>query len=216
MSATIQVYWTQVEQPFSDGHFTALLGKLPANMQARMLGYVRWQDRHLGLLGKLLLMKGLAAYGLDAKVLERLEYNPQQKPFLPDGPHFNIAHSGQVVVCALSARQELGIDVEQQRPQSLSDFRRVFSADEWNDIQLASDPQARFFHYWTLKESVIKADGRGMSAPLLDIHISGLQASLSGQQWHLRPLELMPGYSAHLTTNTSKFNVEVQQVPLPS
>ena len=69
-----------------------------------------------------------------------------------------------------------------------------------------------FFGYWTKKESVIKADGRGFSAPLNEIHLADNQAELGGVLWNLKPLFLHETYSCHLATNEAKTGLTLSPV----
>lgn len=103
----------------------------------------------------------------------KFDANPYGKPHIGnpiENVEFNLSHSGQSVVCALSLHRALGIDIEQvRRPPNLLDFARdSFSPSEV--MELATHPQDnqinRFFEYWTLKESYIKARGMGLSLPL--------------------------------------------------
>ena len=83
---------------------------------------------------------------------------------------FNISHSRGLIALAVARHRALGVDVEQltQRPVSMDIAQRYFAPVEVAD--LARVPQAgqqdRFFEYWTLKESYIKARGMGLSIPL--------------------------------------------------
>ncbi|MFT4173958.1 MAG: 4'-phosphopantetheinyl transferase superfamily protein [Rhodocyclaceae bacterium] len=83
---------------------------------------------------------------------------------------FNVSHTRGLIALAVSTRGALGIDLEdwQARPVSLDMARDFFARPEAD--ALASTPpahvQARFFEYWTLKESYIKARGLGLSIPL--------------------------------------------------
>jgi 4'-phosphopantetheinyl transferase len=80
---------------------------------------------------------------------------------------FNIAHSGHWVVAAFDCGV-IGIDVEFMREIDLSIAERFFSKKEYDSlIQKEPDMQRSFFYdLWTLKESYIKAEGKGLSIPL--------------------------------------------------
>lgn len=83
---------------------------------------------------------------------------------------FNITHTRSLIALAVSTRRAMGVDVE-----------CVFARTGWEGIvsqffsqsevaELAGLPHElrmnRFFEYWTLKESYIKARGMGLSLPL--------------------------------------------------
>jgi 4'-phosphopantetheinyl transferase len=83
---------------------------------------------------------------------------------------FNVAHTRSLVVLGVSCERALGVDTEDvaTRRADLQIADRYFSADEVAQLR-ATPPelqQARFFEYWTLKESYIKARGLGLSLPL--------------------------------------------------
>jgi 4'-phosphopantetheinyl transferase len=140
------------------------------------------------------------------------------KPFLlrdgiPIPPHFNLSHSGAMVLVAL-AHHNIGVDVEKIRP--LDDIESLvnsnFSPQERADVlgQHPSHREQAFFRHWTRKESYIKALGQGMSIPLnsFDTHIPSGQSGrlLPGaaersdvKAWWLADLELPDGYMGALT-----------------
>jgi 4'-phosphopantetheinyl transferase len=63
--------------------------------------FVRWQDKHLHLFGRLLLLNGIKNLGFDTKLINEIKYTLNQKPFI-EGVQvdFNITHSGNYVLCA--------------------------------------------------------------------------------------------------------------------
>ena len=67
---------------------------------------------------------------------------------------------------------DIGCDVEntQRTSDVMSIAKYSFSESEVNDLTLQPTAQqtSRFFDYWTLKESYIKAWGLGLSIPLKD------------------------------------------------
>ena len=85
------------------------------------------------------------------------------------GLSFNLSHSDRLVTLAVTRECEIGIDVEDLgRRAPLDIAERYFSPDEARQLRSlpeAAQPQ-RFFDFWTLKESYIKARGKGLSLPL--------------------------------------------------
>lgn len=112
---------------------------------------------------------------------ESLEFSTgvHGKPFLAGphagaGLHFNLAHTGDLGVLALSTQGPLGVDVERVRPMDEMGLGgHVYSAGELALLGSCSVQARRelFFQLWTLKEAYIKATGEGMTAPLTGIHI---------------------------------------------
>jgi 4'-phosphopantetheinyl transferase len=92
------------------------------------------------------------------------------RPWSESGVCFNLSHSQEVGLCAVTRDRRIGVDVERIRP--LDDMQylagRVFSASERAALHRLP-PSARlagFFNAWTRKEAFIKALGEGLSHPL--------------------------------------------------
>lgn len=148
----------------------------------------------------------LSRYLHDLPERVRFEYEKYGKPRLPDlRPHFNLAHSEDRALIAISSSTALGVDLEHVRPMRDSQqiAARFFSSSE--AAELAATPpdcQTRaFFRCWTRKEAFVKAIGDGLSYPLdgfsvsLDlparlIHIDGdLDAPAQWMLHHIEPEE---------------------------
>lgn len=89
------------------------------------------------------------------------------KPALNGGPHFNVSHSGQLMLVALSDRQPVGVDLERIGAEPISDqeAERVLSAEEqaaWRNLPGEELAEA-FFRVWVRKEAVLKALGVGLN-----------------------------------------------------
>ena len=92
-------------------------------------------------------------------------------PIVTPALHFNLANTAGCVACGVSVVHELiGVDVERidRRVDFMAVARRCFSASEADAVQAqpASEQPRRFFEYWTLKESYVKALGVGLALPL--------------------------------------------------
>ncbi|MDP8242508.1 MAG: 4'-phosphopantetheinyl transferase superfamily protein [Candidatus Hinthialibacter antarcticus] len=198
---TIRVYHTQFSAPLPDAQWRRLFEPLPPAIQEQINRYKRWQDQTACLLGKRLLLSALIDAGFSEQCLSDLQYTQYNRPYL-DGPgDFNLSHSGEIVVCAISDSSRLGVDVEFNRSIEFQDFQQYMSPTEWHDINAAHQPLERFYHYWTAKESVIKADGRGLSAPLEEVIIKPPLAMLSETTWRLHPLKIAKAHTCHLATD---------------
>lgn len=85
--------------------------------------------------------------------------------------HFNLTNTLGLVVCAVSrAHAALGVDAEslERAGETLSIADHYFSPREVRALRALPPNQQRerFFSYWTLKESYIKARGLGLAIPL--------------------------------------------------
>ena len=93
-------------------------------------------------------------YRLIGNKVLNIIYNENGKPYLKDNSiYFNISHSGDYVVCAIS-KNIIGVDI--QKNKKVSKSKLVFTDEELenNNIDLIK--------IWTKKESIIKALGLNM------------------------------------------------------
>jgi 4'-phosphopantetheinyl transferase len=106
----------------------------------------------------------LAQYlGIPAGILQ-LERPVSGKPRVRGAAlSFNISHSGNIAVCAVSYGGRLGVDLEQVRPIASADamVARFFAPAEAQQYAAmpADDRQAAWFACWTRKEAFLKATG---------------------------------------------------------
>lgn len=103
-----------------------------------------------------------------------LHYNEEGKPFLAasheSNLQFNVAHSHELALVALTRGPALGVDLEYRRKLENAQriAQRFFSAQEVAALSAfpVSQQHAFFFRIWTRKEAFIKATGKGLSQPL--------------------------------------------------
>ncbi|WP_425144796.1 4'-phosphopantetheinyl transferase family protein [Deinococcus sp.] len=162
--------WTYqlASSPFSDP-----TGTLPVSEQQRADQLMQAGARRLFLAAAHLKRSVLAqSVGLPPADL-RFQTGPNGKPFLAAGqnPHdlrFNLTHSGQLALLAVTRGAELGIDLERLRAvQWRGVAAQVFSQSERHTLRHtppARQPQV-FFDHWTAKEAYLKALGCGLSIP---------------------------------------------------
>jgi 4'-phosphopantetheinyl transferase len=133
-------------------------------------------------------------------------YSPHGKPALAASQiQFNLSHSHDRAIYAVSAKHPVGIDLEYIHPLPAADLvSRFFSAAERDifhhlpiDIQ-----QAAFFHAWTQKEAYLKACGTGLSTSLDQIEVSidprtpaAIISAPTDDIWQIQKLEISPEYA---------------------
>ncbi len=171
---------------------------LPEAERREIARFRRGEDRRARLLGKLLLRKSLREYGYGPDCLERIERDGYGRPFLAGAVDFNISHSGRYVVCAVSDEGDVGIDVERVRPIELADFEDLVPPLHWKAIKESTDSDRSFCGYWTMYESVIKADGGGLSVAPGLLRLEGNRAVLGGRERFLKEILIDPDYICHL------------------
>lgn len=215
----VELSFVKITKEFPDVLFQYYLDKLPFTIREKNKRFLRWQDRYSHLMGRILLLDFANRSGLGPKFLEQITYNKYGKP-LSDQLNFSISHSAELVVCVCTpVNLSIGVDVEWKRPVELNDFFNTMDDDQWRRIY--SDPESpldKFYLYWVIKESVIKADGRGLSIPLTDVLISKNLAWVKGNQrpWHIEELTLEQEYALAIATNIqlSRENIIIREFVL--
>jgi 4'-phosphopantetheinyl transferase len=207
----VHVLYTSIPQQLPDPLYREHLSKLPKSMQDKNRRFLQQKDKLLHLYGKLLLLDGLELFGFNADSLNELKYNEYDRPYLSGPIDFNISHSGDQVVCAIANNVRVGIDIEEIKPTSFNDFQQVMTDEQWRVINNADDSLRTFYTFWTIKESVIKADSRGLSMPLNDIHISRHNAQLDNRVWHLHELKIHQNYCTHLASDVRCEHIHIKQ-----
>ncbi len=103
----------------------------------------------------------------------KFEYGEYGKPFLAEYKNifFSISHCNKAVCVAISEKN-IGTDIEIIRKYSESVVRRVFTEKEASELEKTAEKDKFFFQIWTLKESIIKFDGRGISYGMKNIEIN--------------------------------------------
>lgn len=83
---------------------------------------------------------------------------------------FNLSHTEELFAVVVTNDRDCGVDVETttRTTDLVGVGKRSFAEQEFADFMaVTGDAQRRrFFEYWTLKESYIKAIGTGLSTPL--------------------------------------------------
>lgn len=86
------------------------------------------------------------------------------KPYLKNNAiFFNVSHSGEYLAIAVSDGP-VGIDIQKGRNIREGMYRRVVRQEE--QALIGRERQRDFLRLWTLKESFVKAEGKGLRIPM--------------------------------------------------
>ncbi len=151
-TSLIYVFYSSSLERLSTASFNQLLTQLPTNFQNKIMKFSKWQDAQRSLIGKALLLNGLKCLGLSNYSLNNLKFNEFERPYFNDLIDFNISHSGELTLCAISKTNKVGIDIEKIRDLSMRHFKDHFLEKEWENIRDAKDSLQLFFSYWTQKK----------------------------------------------------------------
>ncbi len=150
-----------------------------------------------------------------------LTYESKGKPRLAGSSTlcFNLSHSGDLALLAVTSGLEVGVDVEIVRSDLQVDGLARFFTDAERTRILALSPgekESTFFRWWTRKEAVLKAEGSGLSGGLDRLDISGCPPDFvrfpdGGRQWwRVEDLEVDSGYAAAVAAPPGEWQVRLR------
>lgn len=147
----------------------ASLAAVSQQRREQALKYYHESGQKLCIAAYLLLMEGLHyEYGIVEPPV--FEYSANGKPFIASHPdiHFNLSHSANVALCALSS-QPVGADVETPRQVSSSLIDYTMSDEEKAKINSSRNPALCFLSFWTKKEALLKLTAEGINNEMKDV-----------------------------------------------
>lgn len=120
----------------------------------------------------------LAQYAKQKPDKISFSYGPYKKPYLQDNPlqiQFNVTHSNDFALIAISEGHEVGIDIEKLNPKTLQSniAHSILSTDELNKF-MAIPGEVKleaFFAAWTHKESLLKLIGTGLYKEMKELNV---------------------------------------------
>ena len=195
--------------------FTA---SLSTNEIEKACRYIRAKDRDRYIFAHGVLRSILGFYISCSPAELIFEVNPYGKPFLArkcdsSDIQFNMSHSENMTLLAVTRGARIGIDVEYMRsvPDARQIVDRYFSSDERRFLHSFSpvDFERGFFYCWSSKEAFLKGLGKGLTYPLDKFSITFSKGESEGflqvyeepvnaDCWKITRLSPAPGYSGAL------------------
>lgn len=216
-----------------DPLWSAYLELLTADERKRGERYLMERDRRQFLATRALARTVLSHYAAVAAADWRFALGERGKPHIAGPPpvpplYFNLANTAGLVVCAVSLVHEtLGVDVERldRRNDLLALADRYFAPAEATALRVlpSADRPRRFFDYWTLKESYIKARGQGLAIPLdsFAFELTGGEVAVrfeatrgeNAADWQFVLLDFPPRYALAVGVNTLGVPLQLRARP---
>lgn len=139
-------------------------------------------------------------------------FNEYDKPALANTSaqhlHFNLSHSENLAVIAVTQPGEIGIDIEKITTDAKLDVaERFFSGAEIAALNaLPSEKQAAgFYRLWARKEAIIKANGKGLHQPLSSFSVSIMDIiellTVDDRTWTILPLTIDPEFAGAIAVS---------------
>lgn len=159
--------------PLADGqpHLAACESLLSHDERVRAGKFALDPPRQTFVVSRAVLRTILGEYLKTAANRVKFVYDAFGKPQLADAAlSFNVAHSSELTLIAVSRAGQLGVDIERVRnvDASLEIATKNFHAHELNAMQTANaaDVANVFLRCWTRKEAILKSCGSGLGYPL--------------------------------------------------
>ena len=123
-----------------------------------------------------------------------IQISSSGKPFLFNGPFFNISHSGEYVVFASHQSRDVGIDIERIDENKLDGIRYVLDQEEEKVSDITT-----LFQIWSNKESTAKCISTGIKdiKAIKGLPLEGLR-NIEGNDYYTKST-IYDGYSLSIT-----------------
>ena len=226
-----QVHLWRASLDLPSAQTRALERYLSRDELARAKRFVVRSARDRYTIARAVLRNILARYVSEAPADLRFSYTEYGKPRLAQPAAslgFNVSHSHDLALYALTAGQPVGIDVEYLHRRAIVDrlkiAHRFFSDREYNALA-AMPPYRRdqaFLACWTRKEAFVKAIGQGLSCPLdqFDVTVDPNEPAellathwdvSDAQRWSMASIDPGTGYIGALAVKTGDVRLSFWQ-----
>lgn len=219
----IDLYALKVPSYIDENVYQLIMSKISVNSRDKVNQYVNRKDGYPTILAEILVRSIIYnKYGLTNDYIE-YNFSKHNKPFIGNLKdfHFNISHSEDWVILATS-RFQIGVDIEKIRTINFKISNRFFTNSEHSDLM--STPINRqlafFFELWTLKESYLKAIGKGLLIPLNSFEVrqnqdSKFQLFVQGKRnfiWSLKKIDFENSYKLAICSREKHFTNKVKHI----
>ncbi|UII26988.1 4'-phosphopantetheinyl transferase superfamily protein [Fulvivirga maritima] len=196
----VLITYTSIASPISESIYSKYQPLLSTYDQHRLKSFIRKKSADATLAGRILLLEN--AHSLNYSInLSDIKTSTAGKPYLPNGPFFSISHSAEYVVCAISADEQPGIDIEKKRPFAINGFQDQFSDKEWETIISAKDQTGQLLKYWCVKEALLKKIGMGLEVPMKEVFIKNDKVTYQERDYYSTIIPISDEYSTTLVTS---------------
>ncbi|HSC80078.1 MAG TPA: 4'-phosphopantetheinyl transferase superfamily protein, partial [Chitinolyticbacter sp.] len=140
----------------------------------RALRYVRAADRLRFVATRLSLRRLLGERLGRTPRAVTFEQGPHGKPALArSGLQFNVSHTGNHALIAISTGLPVGVDIEQIKParDTISLADKIYARAEQAWLKAQHDEVAGFYTVWSCKEAVLKAWGCGIAGHMARLSV---------------------------------------------
>ena len=198
----VSLRWLSLDRDASE--LSRLHTFLSPDERARAARFHFERDRNRFVVGRGTLRETLGELLEISPTEVRFAYGPQGKPELHHETNlrFNLSHSQDLALLAVTKNREVGVDLEFMRPDldTLEIAPSVFSPEECASLESLPESErlAAFYGYWTRKEAFIKALGLGFSRDTKEFTVT-LEQEQALEGHTILALDAPPGFAAALS-----------------
>ena len=212
---SISVYIESTERFRDEEEFSYAYSLMPEFRKKKIDSIIFPEKKRASLTAGLLLKRGLFDAGIDdtevysditrfalpiGKAGTHYDIDRERVPYLyGEDIYFSLSHSGSYAMC-ITGNEPCGCDIEMISDKDIRVAPRILSGDQFDEyVQLDRAAQQKlFFSVWTVKESVMKAEGRGFLLPPgqinVDIKSGTANDAESGKTYRIYTFYGVPGY----------------------
>lgn len=207
------VYGLRTEQLPDPLEAPEIMEDLPKERQEKILRIRQEKGRRQSLGAGLLLKYVMERYGISADTI-RLGQNGKPEA---EGICFNLSHSEDVVICAVS-RETVGCDVQHQEKARMKVAEHFFCPEEQAYLRQFEGEKLdeAFCRLWTMKESYIKMTGEGMSLSFRKFVVipgENIRVTREGKLQNCAMKEYtIPGYRVTVCSQDMFFAEEIEMI----
>ncbi len=141
-----------------------LLDYVSEQRRKRVMDYHFDIDKKLSLYGELMIKMGVNIIKKSPIKDINFSYNSFGKPYLlAEDIYFNLSHTRNYVLCAISTKTEVGVDVEKINMPPYEIMPRFYHKKEIDYVSSEQEnKETNFYNVWTKKEAYLKMIGTGL------------------------------------------------------
>lgn len=144
---------------------------LSSDEKHRSQKYIKQEDREKFIIGRGILRQQLSTYLKTTPKEIKFNYSKEGKPLVASDISFNVSHSGDFFAVIIADQLlNLGVDIEKiDSSRNIEELAKSVFNQEEHLCFLKLDTNEKmnyFFERWTLKESLLKSIGVGLSYPM--------------------------------------------------
>ncbi|RAS75954.1 4'-phosphopantetheinyl transferase family protein [Priestia endophytica] len=172
----MQIHLLNIDYRYDFNNYRSFYPILDKEIRQKISKFVNEKDKIRSFLSHLFL-RYLISCELCCELVDiKFKYGKYGKPYIDSEKAlaFNISHSGKFIAIAIGS-EEIGVDIQECINLDYKELSSsFFTQQEYEYITCQSNMRGKFFKIWTLKESYLKATGRGVYSPLNSICFSSI------------------------------------------